>query len=68
MGSLSEFIFLSRFRLFDLDEEPFITLPLWRQCQDAPPGLPSFALPLLGLALSDKLTTNIHAGGLLPFA
>jgi hypothetical protein len=25
---------LSRSRLFNSDEEPFITLPLWRQCQE----------------------------------
>jgi hypothetical protein len=28
---------------------------------------PPFALPLFGLALSDKLTTNIFASGLLLF-
>ena len=34
---ISEFIFLSRLRLFYSDEEPFITRSLWRQCQDAHP-------------------------------
>ena len=41
IGLWSEFMILSRFRLFNSDEEPFITLPVWRQCQEAHGALKS---------------------------